>query len=242
MNICWIIGGLCADPRLFKRRHARMGDRRRADNGNGQRGAGAFAQPHAEIKQGFLADSFQQTAMGGFRRHMRRQAMIQRARLQLVQHRGRRPHHKAIQQHRNVLHARRDDGARPWRQFLARRRGAKFPAGRTNAPCEIASPPGPPPPCAPALRHRRRYPVLPSLPPCRRTGRSIRPPPPWCCRCPFHRCTADRRPPATASMPKAMVAAQSASLMAAASQISGVGISSARSNIFSPRPTPCKAG
>ena len=59
-----------------------------------------------------------------------------------------------------------------------------------------------------ARRRRRRCRARPKSRARRRKGRRRSPPRPWCCRCPSRRPPRRSVPPATASMPKAMVATQ----------------------------------
>lgn len=55
---------------LGKTRHPRMTFQRRADDVDGEAGAGAFAEPHAEVEQRRQAERFEQAAVAGFGRDM----------------------------------------------------------------------------------------------------------------------------------------------------------------------------
>ena len=124
---------------------------------------------------------------------------------------------------------------RPSPRARARRAGAAPRAGPTGGRGGRRAPPRPRRACAPAPRRRRPVP---------RPTQSEAGPPNSAAKIaaamvvlPIPISPMQRRsiPPATASMPKAMVAAQSASSIAASAVMSPVGISSARSSTLRPR-------
>ena len=79
---------------------------RRLEEAGGKRCARGFAQTHAEIEDGFLAQPLQQIAMRRFGRTMGRQAMVERVRAHGMEHGGGGGGHVAIEQNRHALGAR----------------------------------------------------------------------------------------------------------------------------------------
>ena len=65
------------DAGLIERRHAGMKRRRRPDDTGGERGAGAFAEPHAKVKERTLAHVIEGAPMTGFGRDMSEHAVVE---------------------------------------------------------------------------------------------------------------------------------------------------------------------
>jgi hypothetical protein len=102
---------LAGHARLGEGRHAVVAGDRRLDDSDRQRGAGAFAEPHAEIEQRPLADSAQNFGVSAFGRHVRGEAMVERALVERGEDRRRGADDEAVEQHRNALDARGEDRA-----------------------------------------------------------------------------------------------------------------------------------
>ncbi len=90
-------------------RHAVVAGHRRLDNSERQGGAGAFAESKPKIEQRLLAKPPQHVRMPAFGRNMGRQAMVERTGIERVKNGGGGTNHITIEDHRNALHARRDD-------------------------------------------------------------------------------------------------------------------------------------
>ena len=92
---------------VLKGRHAGVAGHRRLDHSEGQSGAGTFAKPQSEVKQGGLAKPPQHLFMSALRRDMARDAMVECGFIQRVENGGGGADHIAIENHRNAFHARR---------------------------------------------------------------------------------------------------------------------------------------
>src|SRR5258708_19601965 len=141
---------LVCDARLGECRHAGVTGERCAQHRHAHRGAGALAEPHAEIEQGSETKLAQQHPMRRLGRDMRGQGMIERVRTQFCQRGDRRHADEAVEQHRDAA------AARPPPPPPAGGAGAAPPP----APAPPPPPPHPPPPAPPPPR-----PPPPSLPP-----------------------------------------------------------------------------
>ena len=164
----------------------RCGMRRRPGRSDRERRGGAFAQPHAQIEQRRFAETAEHLGVGVFSGDMRCETMIERARIERVQHRRRRRHDEAVEQDRHTLDARGDIApaiaaiSRP-----PRRRSASSGSLRCSRCSATAAP------TASAFRfrrrRRRRCPFRPSPPASRRRARDRSRRRSWCCRCPCRR-------------------------------------------------------
>ena len=92
---------------------------RRLEEARGECRPRGLAKPHAEIKDGLLAQPLQQIAVGGFRLAMGRQAMVEPIGAHGMEHGGSSRGHIAIDENRHPLAARGQNGARHGGQFAA---------------------------------------------------------------------------------------------------------------------------
>ena len=113
----WIIKILRPHLRLFKRRHIEVARQRGLQHPGGHCCAGTFPELHAKIKQRLLADARQHVRVCTLSRAMAREAMVNRARINRVQHGRRRCGHVAVEDDRHALDAPGHDGARDGPDF-----------------------------------------------------------------------------------------------------------------------------
>ena len=83
---------------------------RRLDDAGGKGCSRRLTEPHAKIKQRHFADFSEQRPMGRFRRNMGRHAMVKRAGVGNMENCRRSGCHIAIDEHRNILHSRSQNG------------------------------------------------------------------------------------------------------------------------------------
>ncbi len=114
---------LAGDMGLGEGRHAGMAGERGAKHEHGDRGARAFAEPHAEIEQRLKAELLQQEAVARLGRQVSGERMVERIGAELCERRHGSGRDEAVDQNRDARAPRGEAGAEDRGKLAAAERG-----------------------------------------------------------------------------------------------------------------------